>query len=110
MLALLDKAKDMPVTDLYNLVEALIPMVVTDMSNAEIIAAAMELAPMLQDLQIISQRVPVDDGYNMTMVDGMSVLLPDLEVNRQFLVDTIGTEKDYNDTRTADLAVRVFTL
>ena len=84
----------MPVTDLYNLVEALIPMVVTDMSNAEIIAAAMELAPMLQDLQIISQRVPVDDGYNMTMVDGMSVLLPDLEVNRQFLVDTIGTEKD----------------
>lgn len=94
MLALLDKAKDMPVTDLYNLVEALIPMVVTDMSNAEIIAAAMELAPMLQDLQIISQRVPVDDGYNMTMVDGMSVLLPDLEVNRQFLVDTIGTEKD----------------
>ena len=47
---------------------------------------------MLQDLEIISQRVPVDDGYNMTMVDGMSVLLPDLEVNRQFLVDTIGTE------------------
>ena len=92
LMALLNKAKNMPVTDLYNLVEALIPMVVTDMSNAEIIAAAIDLAPMLQDLEIISQRVPVDDGYNMTMVDGMSVLLPDLEVNRQFLVDTIGTE------------------
>lgn len=90
--ALLDKAKDMPVTQLYNLVEALIPMVVTDMSNADIIAAAMEMAPMLQDLEIVSQRIPVDDGYNMTMVDGMSVLLPDLEVNRQFLVDTIGVE------------------
>ena len=92
LMALLNKAKNMPVTDLYNLVEALIPMVVTDMSNAEIVAAAIDLAPMLQDLEIISQRVPVDDGYNMTMVDGMSVLLPDLEVNRQFLVDTIGTE------------------
>ncbi len=92
LMALLNKAKNMPVTDLYNLVEALIPMVVTDMSNAEIIAAAIDLAPMLQDLEIISQRVPVDDGYNMTMVDGMSVLLPDLEVNRQFLVETIGTE------------------
>ena len=94
MLALLNKAKSMPVTELYNLVEALIPMVVTDMSNAEIIAAAMDLAPMLQDIQIVSQRVPVDDGYNMTMVDDMSVLLPDLEVNRQFLVDTIGTDEE----------------
>ena len=93
MMALLDKAKDMPVTDLYNLVEALIPMVVTDMSNSEIVAAAMDLAPLLQDLEIVSQRIPVDDGYNMTMVDGMSVLLPDLEMNREFLVDTIGIDE-----------------
>ena len=92
LLALLNKAKSMPVTQLYNLVEALIPMVVTDMSNAEIVAAAMELAPMLQDLEIVSQRIPIDDGYKMTMVDGMSVLLPDLEVNRQYLVDTIGID------------------
>ena len=92
MMAILDKAKDMPVTELYNLIETLIPMVITDMSNAEIIDAAMELAPMLQDLEIISQRVPVDDGYRMTMVDGMSVLLPDLEVNREFLADTIGID------------------
>lgn len=90
MMAILDKAKDMPVTELYNLIETLIPMVITDMSNAEIIDAAMELAPMLQNLEIVSQRVPVDDGYRMTMVDGMSVLLPDLEVNREFLADTIG--------------------
>lgn len=93
LLALLNKAMDMPVTELYNLVEALIPMVVTDMSNTEIVAAAMDLAPMLQDLEIISQRIPVDDGYNMTMVDGMSVLLPDLEMNREFLVDTIGIDE-----------------
>lgn len=93
MMALLNKAKDMPVTDLYNLVEALIPMVVTDMSNSEIVAAAMDLAPLLQDLEIVSQRIPVDDGYNMTMVDGMSVLLPDLEMNREFLVDTIGIDE-----------------
>ncbi len=93
MMALLNKAKDMPVTELYNLVEALIPMVVTDMSNSEIVAAAMDLAPLLQDLEIVSQRIPIDDGYNMTMVDGMSVLLPDLDVNREFLVDTIGIDE-----------------
>lgn len=89
MMALLDKAKSLPVTELYNLVNALIPMVVTDMSNTEIVNTAMELVPLLQDLTIVSQRVPMDDKYKLTMVDGMSVLLPDLEANRQLLVDTI---------------------
>lgn len=94
MMALLNKAKTMPVNDLYNLVEALIPLVVTDMSNSEIITMVMDLAPLLQNLEIVSQRIPTDDGYYMTMVDGMSVLIPDLEVNRQFLVDTIGTDEN----------------
>lgn len=94
MMALLNKAKAMPITELYNLVEALIPLVVTDMNNTEIITTVMDLAPLLQNLEIVSQRIPTDDGYYMTMVDGMSVLIPDLEVNRQFLVDTIGTKED----------------
>lgn len=92
MTALLQKVKKMPVTELYNLVSSLIPMVATDMTNAEIIEMAMELAPLLTDLKIVSQRIPIDDEYKMTMIDGMSVLLPDLEANRQFLVDTIGNE------------------
>lgn len=92
IMALLEKAKEMPLTDLYNLVDTLIPMISTDMSNAEIIGLVMELAPLLSDLTVVSQRIPVDDGYNMTMIDGMSVLLPDLEINRQFLIDTIGQE------------------
>ena len=87
---LLDKAKEMPATDLYNLVNTVIPMISTDMTNAEIVGLSMELVPLLQNLKIVSQRVPIDDGYRMTMIDGMSVLLPDLEKNRQFLVDTIG--------------------
>lgn len=92
MLALLEKAKTLPVTDLYNLLDKLIPMVITDMSNTEIVNTAMELAPLLQDLTIVSQRIPVDGGYVMTMVDGMSVLLPDLEVNREYLANTVGLE------------------
>lgn len=88
--AVLDKAKDMPVTELYNLVNTMIPMISTDMTNAEIVGLAIELIPLLKDLKIVSQRIPVDDGYRMTMIDGMSVLLPNLDVNRQFLVDTIG--------------------
>lgn len=90
--ALLKKAKSLPLTDLYALVGELIPMVVTDMDNAQIVSLAMEIAPLLQDLTIVSQRIPVDDGYRSAWVDGMAVLLPDLETNRQFLIDTIGEE------------------
>ena len=88
--AIIDKLKALSLIDLYNLVDELLPMVYTDMSNAEIVAMVIELAPMLQDLQIVSQRIPLDDGYRMTMIDGMSVLLPDLQKSRDFLAETIG--------------------
>ena len=88
--AMLGKLKEMSLIDLYNLVDMVLPMIYTDMSNAEIVAMAMELAPMLQDLEIVSQRIPIDGGYRMTMINEMSVLLPDLKKNREFLVETIG--------------------
>ena len=88
--ALLGKMKDMSLIELYNLVDAVLPMIYTDMSNADIVAMAMELAPMLQNLQIVSQRIPIDGGYRMTMINEMSVLLPDLKKNQKFLVETIG--------------------
>lgn len=88
--ALLVKMKDMSLIDLYNLVDEVLPMVYTDMSNAEIVSMAMELAPLLKDLKVVSQRIPIDGGYRMTMVNEMSVLLPDLQKNRKFLVETIG--------------------
>jgi len=68
----------------------LFPMVVTDMSNADILSLAMELAPMLSELSVVTQRIPADGEYDSVMIDGMAVLLPDLEANRQILVDTIG--------------------
>lgn len=88
--ALLEKVKTLPLKDMYTLVETLIPMVVTDMSNAEIIDTAMDLAPLLLDLEIITQRIPVDGEYKSTMIRGMAVLVADTEANRQFLEDTIG--------------------
>ena len=90
MTAVLEKAKTMSLGELYSLVNTLIPIVVTDMSNDEILNLAIDLAPMLSDLTIVSQRIPTDDGYRSAMVSGMAVLIPDLETNRQFLIDTIG--------------------
>lgn len=91
MSAIIEKAKTLSVMELYRMVSVLIPMVTTDMTNEEILDAALRLAPILKDLKVITQRIPVDDGHTMTMIDGMSVLVPDLEVNSKYLADTLGS-------------------
>lgn len=92
--AVLNKAKTLSVSQLYDLVETLIPLVYTDMTDAEIISTAVDIAPLLLDMQIVTQRIPVDGEYKSTMIKGMAVLVPDTEANRKFLEDTIGTISD----------------
>ena len=88
--AVLNKAKSLSLTQLYDLVETLIPLVHTDMTDAEIISTAVEIAPLLMDMEVVTQRIPVNGGYKSRMIKGMAVLVPDTEVNRQFLEDTLG--------------------
>lgn len=88
--ALFVKASTLDVASLKGLVDVMIPMVVTDMSNTEIISAATTLAPIMSELELVSQRIPADGTYEMAMIDGMSVLLPDFDANRKLLQETIG--------------------
>ena len=88
--ALFVKASTLDVTSLKGLVDVMIPMVVTDMSNTEIISAATTLAPIMSELELVSQRIPADGTYEMAMIDGMSVLLPDFDANHKLLQETIG--------------------
>ena len=59
--ALIEKFRDTKLTTLLGLLDDLLPMVTTDLSNAEMIKYATELFPMLSGCQIISQRVPGDE-------------------------------------------------
>jgi len=68
----------------------LIPMVKTDMTDAEILGTAVELAPMLMDLEIKTQRIPINGEYKSKTIKGMSVLVADNKANRKFLQETIG--------------------
>ena len=97
MMALVEEAKSLSLTQIMDLTDILFPMVVTDMSNADIISLAMEMAPMLKDLTVVAQRIPADGAYDSVTIEGMWVLLPDLEKNRQLLVDTIGSAKTAMD-------------
>ena len=88
--ALIAKASTLDLNSLRKLVETLIPMVVTDMTNGEIISAATALAPIAGELEIISQRIPADGAYQFATINGNDVILPDFEAARKLLQETIG--------------------
>lgn len=90
--ALLEKAKHMDLGTLYSLMDAVVPMLTTDMQDSEIIGYVMELAPLLSELKVVNQRIPADGTYSFARVDGMEVILPNFEKNWQLLQDTIGGE------------------
>ena len=75
--------------ELNNLLKGILPMVTTDMSNSEIFDYALDMFPMLIDLQIITQRIPADGAYYQASIRKMAVLVPDLEANRQLLEDSL---------------------
>ena len=85
----LTDVKSMGVTKAYKLLEEVLPMVTTDMSNADILSYAWSMLPMLNDLEIITQRIPVDGSYTGEMIRGMAVLVPNLEKNRDVLQKTV---------------------
>lgn len=90
--ALLDKAKTLTVTQLYDLVKGVIPMITTDMTNSQIMGLAVECIPLLPDLKVVSQRIPADGEYYQTSKNGASVLaLTDeqFEANKKLLEEAM---------------------
>lgn len=85
--ALMEKAKTMSVTQLNNLLQEILPLLTTDLTDSEILSYAAQLLPMLSELTVVTQQIPAEGAYKMTMIDGMSVLLPDLDANRKILAD-----------------------
>ena len=90
---LFEKVKGMGVTELLSLAKEFIPLITTDMTNSEITGYIMELAPILPELEVITQRIPVDGGYRDVWVGNMLVLMPDLETNRKALSEILTDEK-----------------
>lgn len=73
--ALVAQAKNMNVAEIYNLVESILPMITTNMTNAEILKLVGELAPILPELKVVSQRIPVEGAYSEAWVRGNAVLV-----------------------------------
>lgn len=87
LFALMEEAKDLSITKLNTLLNEVLPMLTTDLSNSEIVGYALEVFPLFSDLTMSTHQIPTDDGHYAGFVKEMAVLVPDLDVNRQYLED-----------------------
>ena len=89
--AVLEQVRDLNLMEMNALVNQLVGLITTDMTNAEITGYVLECFPMLANLELISQRVPVDKTYHYSNIKGSgSCVVIDFEANRAFLTDTLG--------------------
>ena len=88
--ALVGQLKDAGLVKLLGLLDDVLPMVTTDMGNGEILGYATKVFPMLSGATMSSQRIPADGAYYGAMIDGMSVLVADMDKTRELLRSTIG--------------------
>lgn len=89
---LLEKAKSVNITKLNSLLKEILPLLTTDLSNAEIMGYVLELFPLLSELKIQTQQIPAEGTYKMSTIKGMSVLVPDLKANSKILAEIMKTK------------------
>lgn len=87
---LLEKIKTMSLTELNDLANTILPLITTDMSNSDIFGYIMKFFPILPELQLSTQYIPAEGTYQFASIHGMSVLVADMDANRQILKDTLG--------------------
>lgn len=87
----LNQCKSLSISELNALLQEALPLIITDMTNEEITACALELLPMLVDLKIVSNQCPADGTYSYAMINiagvDSSVIVCDEEQNRALLME-----------------------
>lgn len=86
---LIEKFRDTKLTTLLGLLDELLPMINTNMSNKEIIQLATDLFPILADCTIVSQRIPADGEYYLATINQMSCIVADMDAARELLAETL---------------------
>ena len=89
IMSLFNSVKNLSVTELSNLVTTMLPMISTNMKDEDITNYMMKILPILSELQITTQHIPVDGSYRSVYIRGMAVLVPDLPANIAVLQETL---------------------
>ena len=88
--ALLEGFRNAKPSELLSLARQLLPMISTDLNQGQLLMLALEIAPQLSGLQMSSQRIPADGTFFDDTIDGMQVLVADLDAARQLLQTIAG--------------------
>lgn len=82
---LLESCREMDPLSALMLLENALPLLTTDLTGPQLLKTGLSLVPMLKNVQVVTRHVPADGTYESRSIDGMSVLVPDLEANRELL-------------------------
>ena len=81
--ALLDQVRALKFTDYLPLLKKLLPAVKTDLSGFELLTYGKMILPMLETMEVESQRIPGPNGCRDEMIRGMEVLVPEYSVIKE---------------------------
>lgn len=84
--AIFQKARGLSLGQISELAKEILPDVSTDLTNEEILSY-MKTVLFMGTTELDQFRIPVDHSYEPTYIDGMDVLVPDMETNRRELKD-----------------------
>ena len=91
--AILNSFRNASVTQLTNTMTAVLGMITTDMTDAQIMKYALEFAPMLKNLNIVSQHIPVEGTYYFGGVKDQNIVdcifIRDYDANIQLLAEVM---------------------
>ena len=88
MMAAFDKVKDSSLPEQLSIANKILPNLVTDMSDNEVLGYVTTVAT--RDLgEVKSYRVPVDGTFRSETIKKMAVLVPDLAENSRLLRQTL---------------------
>lgn len=84
---LMEEIKKLNLSQLNSLLNTMLPMVTTDLSQNEIIGYVVDVFPLLPDMTVNTMRIPANGTFSDAYISGMAVLQPNLEKNRKLLAE-----------------------
>ena len=87
--ALIEAYKNKPLTEMLGLLDDILPLITTDLTQGEVLNYVMALFPMFSECEIVTQQIPVQGGFYDATIRGMQVLVPYMDINRQALIDSL---------------------
>ena len=86
LMAIAESLRDADLITIFNLIDQILPHIVTNLTDAQIVEyATMGLGILGSGGEMQTLRIPQDDAHRQANIRGMAVLVPDLEMCREDL-------------------------